>query len=336
MLYTRQPHYTIPPSPFRKGKRTCPVCGRTGDYHCSVTQDGRLAICKFIVSDRPTQDGRYIHILNPLDFRALVIAAPKPVKANPPERAQVDRLNDVYSALLSDLVLTAAHGDELLIGRGLSDTTIARNLFASVPDTAKGGKVAASLARRFDLCGVPGFYCEEGRWRLNVWAKGFYIPCRDERGRIVGVQIRRDGNADPKYVWLSSRDMPDGTPASACLHFSKPDIAERRGKILVTEGALKAERISDFTDLPVVALAGVTAMLPETFIQRLLRALPRLKGVKVCFDMDWQKKPEVRSALLRLLRNLKESALEVKGATWDIALGKGYDDYLLNIMGRTA
>jgi hypothetical protein len=258
------------------------------------------------------------------------------VKANLLERAEADRLHDVYSALLSELTLTTAHGDELLICRGLSDTTIAHNLYASVPDAAEGSTVAASLARRLDLRGVPGFYREEGRWRLSVWAKGFYIPYRDECGRIIGVQIRRDGNADPKYVWLSSKDKPDGIPATACLHFSKPDIAERDGTILVTEGALKAERISDFTDLPVVALAGVSATNPDTFTQYLLRVFPRLKGVKVCFDMDWQQKTEVRSALLRLLRRLKETALEVKGATWDVALGKGYDDYLFNTMGRTA
>jgi hypothetical protein len=64
--------------------------------------------------------------------------------------------------------------------------------------------------------------------------------------------------------------------------------------------------------------------------------LPKLKGVKVCFDMDWQEKTEVRSALLRLIRKLKETSLVVKAATWDITLGKGYDDYLFNITGRTA
>jgi DNA primase len=252
------------------------------------------------------------------------------------EEADADRLNAVYCAMLSHLELSPAHGDELLIERGLSDVAIAKNLYASVPNADKGHRLARVLVRRFDLKGVPGFYRQEGSWRLNTRSKGFYVPYRDEQGRIVGLQIRRDGNEEPKYVWLSSKDKPDGTPASACLHFSKPDIAEREGEILVTEGALKVERISDFTDLPVVALAGVSATNPVTFAQRLLRVFPKLKLVKVCFDMDWQENPKVCSALLRLLRKLKETALEVKGAKWDITLGKGYDDYLLNTMGRAA
>jgi DNA primase len=323
--------------PFKKGKVTCPVCGRTHRYHCSVTVDDGLAICKNTWSEIQAQDGRYIHILKPNSQRLYVPTAATPKVVIGTEQADADRLNAVYCAMLSHLKLSPAHGDELLVRRGLSDMTIAKNLYASVPDEVKGNRLARALARFFDLKGIPGFYRQEGSWRLNTRSQGFYIPYRDERGRIVGLQIRRDRDAKPKYLWLSSRDLPDGTPASACLHFSKPDIAERDDcEILVTEGALKAECISDFTDFPVVALAGVTATSPDALVQRLLRALPRLKGVKVCFDMDWQEKPEVRSALLRLLHKLKETTLEVKGATWDIALGKGYDDYLFNIMGRTA
>jgi hypothetical protein len=335
MLLTQQ-HYTSPKVPFKKGKVTCPVCGKTHRYHCSVTVDESLALCRNRWSERQAQDGRYVHILKPNSQRGFTPTTPPPKQESMTEQADADRLNVVYCAMLSRLELSPTHGDELLIGRGLSDVTIAKNLYASVPDEDKGNRLARALSRLFDLKGVPGFYRHEESWRLNTSYKGYYVPYRDERGRIVGLQIRRDGNPEHKYVWLSSKDATDGTPAKACLHFSKPDIAERDGEILITEGALKAERISDFTDLPVVALAGVTATNPDTFVQRLLWAFPRLKGVKVCFDMDWQKNPTVRSALLRLLRQLKETALEVKGAKWDIVLGKGYDDYLYTIMGRAA
>lgn len=331
MLLTQQ-HYTYPKVPFKKGKVTCPVCGKTHRYHCSVTVDESLVLCRNRWSERQAQDSRYVHILKP--EKGFTPTIPLPKQESGSEQADADRLHAVYCAMLSHLELSPVHGDELLIRRGLSDVTIAKNLYASVPNEVKGTRLARALARVFDLKGVPGFYRQEGSWRLNTGYKGYYVPYRDERGCIVGLQIRRDRDAEPKYLWLSSKDLPEGTPAKACLHFSKPDIAERNGQILITEGALKAERISDFTDLSVVALAGVTATNPDTFIQRLLRVFPKLKGVKVCFDMDWQDKPEVRSALLRLLRQLKETALEVRGATWDIALGKGYDDYLYTIMGR--
>jgi DNA primase len=335
MLFEYQ-HYTYSKVPFKKGKVTCPVCCKTHRYHCSVTVDESLALCRNRWSESHAKDGRYIHILQPNLQKGFTPTTAPPRQESGTEQADADRLNAVYCAMLSHMELSPVHGDELLIRRGLSDMTIAKNLYASVPNEVKGNRLARALDRLLDLKGVPGFYRQEGSWRLNTNYKGYYIPYRDERGRIVGLQIRRDRDAKPRYLWLSSTGLPEGTPAKACLHFSKPDIAEREGEILVTEGALKAERISDFTGKPVVALAGVTAMSPETFTQRLLRVFPRLKSVKVCFDMDWQEKPEVRSALLRLHRKLKKTALEVKGATWDITLGKGYDDYLFNTMGRTA
>ncbi len=333
MLLKRHQNYTIPPSAFRKGRRTCPVCGKTHHYHCSITLDGGLAICKYKWSDTQTQDGRYIHILRPLDFGASANATQQPVKPSVPERAEADRLNDVYFNLLSEMVLTAAHGDELLIGRGLSDTTIARNLYASVPDTSKGNEIAASLACRFNLRGVPGFFRQEGRWQLNTWSKGFYVPYRDECGRIVGVQIRRDGNADPKYVWLSSTGMPEGTSATTCVHFVRPDLASNN-EVLITEGALKADRINEFLQVPVVALAGVAGTRAETFTDYLKRALPEMQSVVVAFDIDWREKPQVKWALNRLVAALKTTGLPVSVRKWNPALGKGLDDVLYHAGGQ--
>jgi hypothetical protein len=249
------------------------------------------------------------------------------VKSNVTERADADRLNDVYSNLLSELLLTGAHGDELLIGRGLSDTTIAYNLYASVPDTAKGNEIAASLGCRFNLRGVPGFYRQEGHWQLNTRSYGFYVPYRDEFGRIVGVQVRRDGNADPKYVWLSSTGMPEGTSATTCVHFVRPDLASN-SDVLITEGALKADRISEFLQVPVVALAGVNGTSAETLTDYLKRALPEMQSVVIAFDIDWQEKQQVKCALNRLVAVLSATGLPVSVRQWNPALGKGLDDVL--------
>jgi hypothetical protein len=327
-MLIRQNNYTYPRVPFKRGKRTCPVCGRTHLYHCSVTVDGSLALCRFKWSPNQAQDGRYIHVLMPnqrKDFTPVQLSVPK--REAIMGRADSDRLHAAYSALLSRLKLIPSHGDELLIRRGLSDTPIANNLYASVPDAIEGNRVACDLAESIDLRGVPGFYRQDGCWRLNTWAKGFYIPYRDEQGRIVGLQIRRDGDADPKYVWLSSTGLPEGTQATSCVHFVKPDLA-RNGQVLITEGALKADRISDFLSSPVVALAGVTGCNPDTFTARLLRALPELRSIVVAFDIDWQEKPEVKRALERLIKALRATCLPVNVRTWEPALGKGLDDVL--------
>lgn len=224
----------------------------------------------------------------------------------------------------------------MLSERGLSDTTIAQRLYASVPDKAKGNRLARGLAKFFELRGVAGFYYQDGHWHLNLSSAGFFVPYRDEQGRIVGLQIRRDGNQETKYLWLTSRDLPEGTPATSCIHFSIPDLVETSGEVLLTEGALKADRISEFSDLPAVAIAGVTAMSPETVVSRLREAFPRLKRVVIGFDMDWQTNMNVRGAIRRLLQTLKATSLEVVGRKWDMALGKGLDDALFIAMGRTA
>src|ERR671926_1815997 len=133
-MFFRRESYNYPKPPFKKGKITCPVCGRTHHYHCSVTVDESLALCKYVPSDKVAEDGRYVHALRPFVNRVSAGVPPQTVKSDTAECAEDDRLNAVYFALLSELELDAAHGDELLIRRGLSDTTIAYNLYASVPD----------------------------------------------------------------------------------------------------------------------------------------------------------------------------------------------------------
>jgi DNA primase len=252
------------------------------------------------------------------------------------ERADVETCHAVYTALLSHLKLSLAHGDLLLNERGLSETTITNNLYASVPDGTKGNRLARAMARFFDLKGVPGFYFKDGRWQLNTSCKGFYVPYRDEHGRIHGLQIRRDSNVEPKYLWLSSRDLPEGTPASVCVHFTKPDLALRDGEVLITEGALKADRISEFCQISCVAVAGVTATSPDMLSALLKRAFPELQDVIIAFDMDWQEKKEVKEALLRLLHRLRDDGMTVKVRTWDLSLGKGLDDALYQTERRAA
>jgi len=258
-----------------------------------------------------------------------------PIKEIEIKRADAEMCHAVYTALLSRLELMPAHGDVLLNERGLSDTTVANNLYASVPDKANGNRLARALARNFELEGVPGFYHQDESWKLNFPCKGFYIPYRDERGRIVGLQIRRD-TGEPRYIWLSSVGKPKGSSSGAPLHFVKPDLVKRSGEVLITEGALKADRISEFSDSATVALAGATAMNPEKFTSQLKQAFPKLAKAVMAFDIDWKVKPEVKSALLRLQRTLRTDGFRVDVRVWDAALGKGFDDALYQAERRAA
>jgi hypothetical protein len=100
--------------------------------------------------------------------------------------------------------------------------------------------------------------------------------------------------------------------------------------VLITEGALKADRISEFSHVAIVALAGVSAMNPDKFTSYIRQAFPKLRKAIMVFDMDWKEKKEVKEALLRLQQALRTGGLEVDIRTWDEALGKGFDDALYN------
>lgn len=313
----------------RSRKHTCPVCGKTHRYHCSISDDETLAICKHTPSDKQAKDGRYIHRLNDDAF-----ISSKPRTANVPRetkdeltRADADHTHAVYTAMLERLTLAPAHADNFLDVRGLSDSTIAANLYASVPDAESGQLLVASLAHDFDLRGVPGFYRQDG-WRLNTKHAGFYVPCRDARGRIVGCQIRRDSNDQLKYVWLSSKGLPEGVTSGTPVHFAKPDLSKRTRRAIITEGILKADICAEMLDCCVIGFAGASSF-PNDVGAQLRESLPRLAEVAIAYDADLHTKPEVKAALLRVRDALRRAGVRVRAWTWDVSEGKGFDDYLL-------
>ena len=212
----------------------------------------------------------------------------------------------------------------------MSDTSIAANLYASVPNEERGNLEARALARSLDLTGVPGFYKGDECWQLKNRHKGYYVPCRNYLGRIVGLQIRLDNESKGKYRWLSSKGLPEGTAQSTPLHFAAPDLVGQAGEILITEGALKADIISEYEHAAVVAIAGVNAVSGSNLAEVLRFAFAdKLKRVVLAFDMDWKANSTVKNALQNMIRDLEVSGLQVMVSIWDAALGKGLDDALV-------
>jgi len=251
-------------------------------------------------------------------------------KPNVTEKADSVRLDRVYTALIENLELTENHSNKLK-ERGLCDSTIFQNQYASVPKQNKSFEIGMALSKNFDLEGVSGFYIQDGCWGLNVNYSGFYIPYRDEQSRIVGLQIRKDGNEEQKYLWLSSSNKEKGCSSGSPLHFVNPEIVKNKREVFITEGALKADIIGELNEVGVVAMGGVNAMRPEELTETLFETFPNLEKVVLAFDMDWEVKEEVKKPLLKLLEALRGKFVSVLVATWDINLGKGYDDVLFKI-----
>src|SRR5262249_15067475 len=142
-----------------------------------------------------------------------------------------------------------------LAGRGLSDLTIARNAYASLPASPS---FLGDLATKYNLANVPGFFRDnKERWTLAVNTPGFLVPVRDTQGRIQGCQIGKDFGA--RYVWLSSPEPDDwasrgcgagwtGASSGAPIHFARPWRAEATGEAIITEGPLKADITAEMLD----------------------------------------------------------------------------------------
>lgn len=334
-------------SKFKKGKNTCLVCGQVEDWHCRVTEDEGLALCSYTPSDKKDSNGRYIHILKKnTDLYKLILekaesenvnstinavnTTSNAVNAGQTLKADADRLNAVYTALLDDLYLDSAHADNLTEERGLSETAIVNNLYASVPEYQQRYKIAQKLSESFNLEGIPGFYLDGQRWCLNMTFSGFYIPYRDEEDRIVGLQIRRDEDIGDKYMWLSSAGKEKGVSSGTPLHFVNPALIREGKVVFITEGALKADIIGGGNELGVVASAGVSVINPQDLVNSIFRVFPDLKRVVIAYDIDWETNVNVRRGLLSLVDALKERFVKVEVATWDRSLGKGLDDVWAN------
>lgn len=91
--------------------------------------------------------------------------------------------------------------------RGLDDHIIDGNLYRSLPtDWRLRQQVTDRLASRYDLSGVPGFYLQDGGWRMTGFQTGgFLIPVCTKDNLIQGLQIRLD-EAPP--IWVP---QPDGS-----------------------------------------------------------------------------------------------------------------------------
>lgn len=333
---------TIPqPANFSNLKRVnnshpCPICGKT-DW-CSFTSDGKLALCSRTPGGaiKQARNGSWIHRLDEhqkkdqsLSARSIQTKQINSKKEKPQcKRAIASHLHKVYSAMLEWLELYSQHKDDLL-QRGLSRSFIKENCYKSTPSLFDASQLAFELGKKFDLRGVPGFFEDYGTWRMVKHHSGFFVPIRNSHNQIYGLQIRLDQpiNGKQKYVWLSSANYYKGTSSSTPIHFSKPELINSAKETLITEGALKGDVVSYFTDQPVISAAGVNNF-GESFAPNLRKRFPSLRKTILCFDADAYENEPVRNALFRLGQDLTRSYFDVSVRDWPGEY-KGFDDFLL-------
>lgn len=183
-----------------------------------------------------------------------------PEKAKTPIREITER-SEIYTELLKLLCLDKKHFTNLL-NRGLDSKRIARNMYCSFPtDNAERQWICDSLAARYDLHGMPGFYKTDGIWHIAAFKSGILISIRDKQNLIQGLQIRFDNppvkrvttpegitieKTGARFMWLSSTKQKEyeGTSVPSYIHITGNRDSDA---VYLTEGGLKADVASIFT-----------------------------------------------------------------------------------------
>lgn len=305
---------------FRRSslKRPCPICGGDG---CG--QSDGLVICWRVQegSIRQAINGAWLH--TKINAASLIVER----RIETP-LASIERRHSVYSALLASLGLNQRHGNHLANERRLSNATIIKTGFRSVPSRMLGEALAGQLAKRWELKGVPGFWRKDGKWILSFsGVDGFFILIKNAVGQIEALQIRAF-QRDSKYLLVSSKDLPDGVSSGAPHHFTGHPGAT----VIVTEGALKAEVIAEAkrrrneSDY-VIGLVSVSTF-EESFGANLKRVCPFVQTVQLAFDADWRTNEKVQKQMERFANSIKGAGLRLQVLTWETE-AKGYDDELL-------
>ncbi|MDF9505794.1 DUF3854 domain-containing protein [Bacillus cereus] len=167
----------------------------------------------------------------------------------------------------------------------------------------------------------------------------------DYEGKKIGeVQLKLES----KYIWVSSGGKFHGTGAGNPLpiHVAVPSRELQyweRGELIkkdnvwITEGSLKAdisaENLDELLTNEEKLMYGTTVVsIPGVKVWRILIDPLKKMGVKqatFALDMDMITNPDVQRTLLECAQALYQEGISINYASWDINLGKGLDDLLL-------
>lgn len=255
------------------------------------------------------------------EYQKAVESAPKLVKLAP--KSVIDR---TYRLFLAACVLREEHRNNL-IRRGLCDKEISHYGFRSVPFKNECKAIIEQLLESgCSLKGVPGFYEEQGEWKIAASYKnrGFFVPMINIKGQCLGLQIRLDSPThNAKYIWFSSARYDNGCARTSIPTFS--NIWQIGNSVCITEGGLKAYVAHAHSGVTFIGIPGVTQykLLPLLFSQLQKRGVTTIAD---CFDMDYKTNPNVQQARKRLKAEIINAGFRYVRYEWDERY-KGIDDY---------
>ena len=324
--------------------RRCKVC--KSPKRCAISDDGAVAKCTYVFDGPNVFKGGDDEVgqwaMHRLDGSTPAEAAARRkdrVDEPDPMLADAATRDQVYRALLAACPLTAEHREGLM-KRGLSADEIAARGYGSLPLGAGPrarivAQVRGILGAETIPEGVPGLHAGQ----LPEGITGTLVPVRDVAGAIVAMKVRRDGAADPKYVWLSSKKVGGATPHSPAhvamgsreaveaARINSATGARPEVVVRITEGELKADVAFVLSGVPTICIPGAGAW--RSALEPVRALAPDV--LRLAWDADARANEHVAAALetaaIRYTQELPGVALELE--TWEPAAGKGVDDVLL-------
>lgn len=281
---------------IRYGGKICDRCDGKGNYKL---RNGKTSAC-FNCDAGLTKDQCHCHKDDEWYYFDTDLAERPPLKPSSP-RAVDARIDQIYSAFLDRCYLTDDWRKHLTKERNLSDNTILRAGFVTLPPQIVCNEFAAEIAESLGPpVGVPGFYEHEGQWcfrRTLHWREsGLVTPYRNSIGQIVMLQVRSNGD-DPKRRYMCISGAPSfvshaGTGSGAPPHWLPFD--QNAQTALITEGGLKATVIKELWERmgrepkfgPYVFIGTCGTSIPEGTLGELMTAAPKVKRIILAFDRE--------------------------------------------------
>ena len=138
-------------------------------------------------------------------------------------------------------------------------------------------------------------------------------------------------------LWIKISERQDITIANEDLDETREDLgfwkwvaAHPELPITITEGAKKAASLLSKGEIA-IALSGVwNGQQKGKLHSSLMPFIVPGRTVKLIFDSDVTIKPQVEAALIQFGRLCKQQKAEVFIVQWDLELGKGIDDLIVN------
>ena len=356
----------------------CPQCGKKSFYMNMETGAGHCfqSVCEF----RCNHTGYYAALkgLDKEDARAEMYAymgvpyasyrnkgsysQPSPIKQKKERKignfgkevkiADIEIRNTANREIIKVHPLIDRHIKDMT-KRGLTEEEILKLEYCSYGYSDEN-KLAEIYAKKgIVMEGVPGFYKDNGTYKLRHLKKGILIPFRDSQNRIRGFQLRKNNEelktftengkkqTEKKCNWLSSTGLEGGTSIPAYSHYACDFVFDfnmdrvipviKNNTVTVTEGGMKGDIAHILSGKSIIALPGITA------IKEFEKELQFLKEIGVeriedAFDMDYLENPNVQKQRNALKELIEKYGFQYKMLTWETKVEnhkelKGIDDY---------